>query len=183
MLSLGAGLYWLAFAHMVTHAFFKALLFIRVGNMLHENSRYQDIRTLNLGAKSLPSSVTARLLANFSLMGLPFLSGFVSKDTLLEAVAAQRVGALSGLLLYSGVILTMGYSLRLILAVLFVEKARSSVSTGTVERGSTPRSLILLRVLTRVGGAGLFLTTRLLPPLVPALVKPLPILLFGVRLV
>lgn len=81
---LGIEFYRIRFFHLILHAFFKAILFIRVGNIIHLSDDFQDFRKINFFEDVSSVTLTFCLIANFSLMGFPFLRGFVSKDLLLE---------------------------------------------------------------------------------------------------
>ena len=82
--SIGRGFFFLRFYHLILHAFFKALLFIRVGNIIHFSDDFQDLRKINFYRRSNSLTLTFCLIANFSLIGFPFLRGFFSKDLILE---------------------------------------------------------------------------------------------------
>lgn len=82
--SLGLGCVNLAFFHLITHALFKALLFICAGSIIHFHIHGQDLRTIGNLTRQLPFTISALLIANISLCGLPFISGFYSKDMILE---------------------------------------------------------------------------------------------------
>ena len=69
---------------MLTHALFKALLFIRAGSVIHRVGDYQDIRVMGGLVSCIPLSVITINLANLALCGMPFLAGFYSKDLILE---------------------------------------------------------------------------------------------------
>jgi NADH-ubiquinone oxidoreductase chain 5 len=81
---IGLGFYDLALFHLLTHAFFKALLFITVGNIIHLSADFQDLRKIALSPSRLPTSLAFSLVANASLCGLPFIAGFYSKDLIFE---------------------------------------------------------------------------------------------------
>lgn len=81
---LGRGFFLLRFYHLILHAFFKALLFIRVGNMIHFSDDFQDLRKINFYGSFSSLTLTFSIIANFSLIGFPFLTGFFSKDLILE---------------------------------------------------------------------------------------------------
>lgn len=81
----GHSQYLLAFYHLCNHAVFKALLFLGAGSIIHAMSDEQDFRFMGGLVKLLPITYTSFLIASFSLMGLPFLTGFYSKDIILEA--------------------------------------------------------------------------------------------------
>nr|WOR81116.1 NADH dehydrogenase subunit 5 [Anaspides driesseni] len=81
---LSLGFSELAFFHLLTHALFKALLFMCAGVIIHNMKDYQDIRSMGGLAKQMPLSSMLMMLANLSLCGTPFLAGFYSKDLILE---------------------------------------------------------------------------------------------------
>jgi len=114
MTRIGATLYTVAFFHIICHAFFKALLFLTVGNMIHISNDYQDIRKTGIIAHFSPLTLAFRLGANVSLCGLPFTRGFYSKDLCIEIVANQGGrGWLLGVF-YFATALTAAYTTRLI---------------------------------------------------------------------
>ena len=82
---LGANMPWLAFFHIVTHALFKALLFICVGSFIHIHRHTQDLRWMGNITNQLPTIVRCITIANLSLCGFPFMSGFYSKDLIIES--------------------------------------------------------------------------------------------------
>jgi len=79
------GLHTIIFFHLLTHAIFKSVLFISLGNIIYL-SHSQDIRYLSIGLYSTPSSSFIALLCCFNLLGIPSLSGFFSKDLVLEFI-------------------------------------------------------------------------------------------------
>jgi NADH-ubiquinone oxidoreductase chain 5 len=91
--AIGAGLYEIAFFHILTHAYFKALLFITVGQMIHISRDYQDLRKIGLYASNFPVSLAFSIRANLSLCGLPFLAGFYSKDAIVELILTSSFPA------------------------------------------------------------------------------------------
>ena len=82
--ALGASAYSAAIFHLMTHAFFKALLFLGAGSVIHAMSDEQDMRKYGGLVKFLPITYVMVLVGSLSLMGFPFLTGFYSKDLLLE---------------------------------------------------------------------------------------------------
>merc|ERR1711992_60184 len=77
---IGAGAPILAYFHLLSHAFFKAILFICAGMIIHNIKDYQDIRKIGLRFFNLNFSISIIIIANIRLCGLPFLRGFYSKD-------------------------------------------------------------------------------------------------------
>ena len=80
----GVGAYHVAMFHLFTHAFFKALLFLGAGSVIHAFNDEQDIRNMGGVRKNLPYTYTFMLLGTLALTGFPFLSGFYSKDAIIE---------------------------------------------------------------------------------------------------
>nr|UPL65657.1 NADH dehydrogenase subunit 5 [Petillopsis calcar] len=103
-----------AFFHLLTHAFFKALLFLCAGLIIHCMNDSQDIRHMGMMINHLPYTSTCFSIANFSLCGLPFMSGFYSKDLVLEFTTFSYFNLFIYLLFFVSVGLTVSYSIRLI---------------------------------------------------------------------
>ena len=80
----GIGAYHVAMFHLFTHAFFKALLFLGSGSVIHAFREEQDIRNMGGVRKKLPYTYTFMLIGTLALTGFPFLSGFYSKDAIIE---------------------------------------------------------------------------------------------------
>nr|YP_009112538.1 NADH dehydrogenase subunit 5 [Paranephrops planifrons]CEK40188.1 NADH dehydrogenase subunit 5 [Paranephrops planifrons] len=104
----------LAFFHLLTHALFKALLFMCAGLIIHSVSGYQDIRNMGGLVSSMPLTAVSMNLANLALCGMPFLSGFYSKDLILEVAFMSEINFLSFLLYSVSTGLTVCYTFRLI---------------------------------------------------------------------
>nr|YP_009707722.1 NADH dehydrogenase subunit 5 [Palaemon sinensis]QES95229.1 NADH dehydrogenase subunit 5 [Palaemon sinensis] len=112
VLSWGAAM--LAFFHLLTHALFKALLFMCAGSIIHGVGDSQDIRTMGGLVSSMPLSVMSLNLANLSLCGFPFLAGFYSKDLILELVFMGPLNLICLFLFVLATGLTVSYSFRLV---------------------------------------------------------------------
>nr|WEL32829.1 NADH dehydrogenase subunit 5 [Ptygomastax nihilsulcus] len=112
ILSMG---YWkLAFFHLLTHALFKALMFLCAGSYIHNMSDIQDIRFMGSMVKQMPFTSICFNVSNLSLCGMPFLSGFYSKDLILEVVMLSWLNLLIFLFYFISTGLTVMYSFRLI---------------------------------------------------------------------
>ena len=111
----GVGAYHVAMFHLFTHAFFKALLFLGAGSIIHSFKDEQDIRNMGGVRKKLPYTYVFMLLGTLALTGFPFLSGFYSKDAIIE-FAYLRNSSLGNYAATIGIItafLTSIYSWRL----------------------------------------------------------------------
>nr|QIE11981.1 NADH dehydrogenase subunit 5 [Neverita sp. HL-2020] len=113
MMSLGMGMPSLALFHLYTHALFKALLFLCAGAIIHNSSNTQDIRSMGMIYNQAPLTISCMNIANLSLCGAPFLSGFYSKDLILEISLFQPTNFLMVVLIFLATGMTAAYSLRL----------------------------------------------------------------------
>ena len=85
----GVGAYHVAIFHLFTHAFFKALLFLGAGSVIHAVSDEQDMRKMGGVVKLLPFTYAMMFIGSLALIGFPFLTGFYSKDVILEVAYAK----------------------------------------------------------------------------------------------
>nr|UBU96223.1 NADH dehydrogenase subunit 5 [Epicauta hirticornis] len=114
MMILSLGGYKLAFFHLLTHALFKALLFMCAGNVIHGMVNCQDIRFMGGLVTAMPLTCTFMNICNLSLCGIPFLSGFYSKDLVAESLSMGWVGPYIYIVFYISIGLTVSYSFRLV---------------------------------------------------------------------
>ena len=110
---LGIGNPILSFFHLISHAFFKAILFICAGIIIHNIKDYQDIRKIRISYENINFSISIIIVANISLCGLPFISGFYSKDLIIEILIIKGSNIFIFFLIIFGTILTVLYSFRL----------------------------------------------------------------------
>nr|AVN67821.1 NADH dehydrogenase subunit 5 [Ischnoptera deropeltiformis] len=110
---LSMGYYKLTFFHLLTHALFKALLFMCAGVIIHSMSDSQDIRFMGNLCIQMPFTSSCLMVSNFALCGMPFLAGFYSKDLILEMVSLSYVNMFGFFLFYFSTGLTVCYSFRL----------------------------------------------------------------------
>nr|YP_010261221.1 NADH dehydrogenase subunit 5 [Eiconaxius baja]UIB39162.1 NADH dehydrogenase subunit 5 [Eiconaxius baja] len=111
---LALGFPMLAFFHLLTHALFKALLFMCAGVLIHNIKDYQDIRSMGNLAVTMPLTTMCMNLANLALCGIPFMAGFYSKDLILEIAFMSNINFIGVLLYLAGTGLTVCYTFRLI---------------------------------------------------------------------
>nr|UTE83884.1 NADH dehydrogenase subunit 5 [Trichogomphus mongol] len=115
---LALGEFKLAFFHLLTHALFKALLFMCAGCIIHNLGNCQDIRYMGNLVNQMPLTCCYFMISNFSLCGLPFLAGFYSKDLILEVMSMEYINMFIYMLYYISTGLTVCYTFRLIYYVL-----------------------------------------------------------------
>nr|YP_010610951.1 NADH dehydrogenase subunit 5 [Boiga kraepelini]WAP91785.1 NADH dehydrogenase subunit 5 [Boiga kraepelini] len=108
----------LALLHMITHSFFKALLFLCSGSYIHNLNNEQDIRTMGGLLKTTPMTSSFLTIASLSLMGTPFLSGFYSKDTIIETLTNSHTNSWAIMTTLMATILSACYSTRMMLFTL-----------------------------------------------------------------
>nr|AQM57923.1 NADH dehydrogenase subunit 5 [Dendrolimus superans] len=104
----------LAFFHLLTHAVFKALLFMCAGVIIHMMSDMQDIRFMGGISYYIPMTSLCLNISNMALCGVPFLAGFYSKDMILEMISFSNLNLLIFFMYYISTGLTVFYTLRLI---------------------------------------------------------------------
>jgi NADH-ubiquinone oxidoreductase chain 5 len=121
ILACGLSGYNLALFHLFNHAFFKALLFLSAGSIIHFMSNEQDLRRLNGIFNLIPLTSVCFLIGTISLVGLPFLSGFYSKDPILELLFLRYSSKnfFIYILANVGVFLTATYSLKIMYFLFF----------------------------------------------------------------
>ena len=113
--ALGASAYSVAVFHLMTHAFFKALLFLGAGSVIMGMHHNQDIRYMGAVRKYMPITWITSLLGSLALIGTPFFSGFYSKDSIIEAVHESHLAAagFANFAVLAGVFVTAFYSFRM----------------------------------------------------------------------
>jgi len=113
--ALGASAYSVAVFHLMTHAFFKALLFLGAGSVIMGMHHNQDIRWMGGVRKYMPITWITSLLGSLALIGTPFFAGFYSKDSIIEAVAESHLPAagFAHFAVLAGVFVTAFYSFRM----------------------------------------------------------------------
>ena len=155
-LACGLSAYNLAMFHLFIHAFFKALLFLCAGSVIHAIGDEQDIRKMGGLMKYLPITYTGLCVGFFSLAGLPFTSGFFSKDTIIELAMTKRSipGCYAYISASLGAFFTAFYSFRFFYQVIFkTTKLSRSVLSKTAEHGENMLGVIfILTILTIIIG-------------------------------
>nr|QGA73997.1 NADH dehydrogenase subunit 5 [Cryptocephalus flavolimbatus] len=149
---LSLGEWQLAFFHLLTHALFKALLFMCAGLIIHSFINSQDIRYLGGLVNQMPYTISLLNICNISLCGLPFLSGFYSKDMIVEIMSMGYLNIFIYLIFYISVGLTASYSVRLSFYSLLGDYKFMSLS-GLIEGNLMIKAMSLIIMLVVLSGS------------------------------
>lgn len=152
---LGLGLPHLAFFHLITHALFKALLFVCGGTLIHYHLHGQDLRRIGGLTNRLPITIRSLTLANLALCGAPFIAGFYSKDAILESSLSVNVNLLIVFLFFFATALTAAYSVRITVRALWRPVAAAPCNNVADEDIDLTTPITCLTIGAIVGGSAL----------------------------
>nr|UEP16613.1 NADH dehydrogenase subunit 5 [Botanophila rubrifrons] len=150
---LSLGYYKLAFFHLLSHALFKALLFMCAGAIIHNMNNNQDIRLMGGLSFMMPLSFACFNVANLALCGMPFLAGFYSKDLIMEMVSLSYLNLFSFFLFFFSTGLTVCYSFRLIYYMITSIPNFFSLNVLNDESWIMLKSMMGLMIMSIIGGS------------------------------
>nr|YP_010161661.1 NADH dehydrogenase subunit 5 [Phyllophorella liuwutiensis]QRI59070.1 NADH dehydrogenase subunit 5 [Phyllophorella liuwutiensis] len=142
----------IALFHICTHAFFKAMLFLCSGSIIHSYNNEQDLRKLSNINESLPITSACLFLGSIALMGIPFLSGFFSKDLILELIIENPNNLLTYSLSIIATLLTAAYSFRIITFCFLSSPSNNSINPNNENNPNLFNPLIRLSIGTIASG-------------------------------
>ena len=154
----------LSFFHLLSHAYFKAILFMCAGMVIHNIKDYQDIRKIRIISRIIPLTFRVMTVANLSLCGLPFLSGFYSKDMILEVMIISNINLVISILIIVATFFTVAYSCRMSFLLGLINTRKESIYVSDDRDKLMITGILFLFPFSIIGGINIIWLSFSYPP-------------------
>jgi len=156
----------LSFFHLLRHAYFKAILFICAGIIIHNIKDYQDIRKIRIICNIIPITFRVATVANLRLCGLPFLRGFYSKDTILEVIIISTIRLVIFSLIIVATFFTVAYSCRMSFLLAISNTGKDTIFISDDNDKLIIRGILFLFPFSILGGINIMWLIFSCPPII-----------------
>ena len=156
----------LSFFHLLRHAYFKAILFICAGIIIHNIKDYQDIRKIRIISNIMPVTFRVIIVANLRLCGLPFLRGFYSKDIILEVIIISTIRFIIFTMMIIATFFTVAYSCRISFLLVISYTAKDSIYISDDSDYLIITGIMFLFPFSIIGGINIIWLIFSFPPVI-----------------
>merc|ERR1719239_154396 len=154
----------LSFFHLLRHAYFKAMLFMCAGMIIHNIKDYQDIRKIRMISNIIPITFSVITVANLRLCGLPFLRGFYSKDIILEVIILSTDRLIIFAIIIVATFFTVAYSCRMSFLLIITHSGKDSIYISDGNDYLIITGILILFPFSIIGGMNIIWLTFSFPP-------------------